>query len=475
MQNALKVYSYLGFWDWIVFASVLIATFGAAVYAHIIKDKQGNKVLDYMLMGRRLSLPLFVATLTATWYGGIFGVNEITHNYGIFNFVTQGFFWYIAYIIFALFIVKKISAYNSMTLPELTGDMFGPKSSKVAAVFTFFYIMPVAYTLSAGVFLHMVLGISVLKGMVLGTFFACAYTAFGGVRAVVFSEVVQFVVMCSSVLLVVVFSVKAFGGPSFLKANLPAAHFSLTGGQGVLSTLIWGFIALATLIDPNFYQRCFAAASSATAKKGILICTGIWFCFDICTTSGALYARAVLPSAEPSHAYFLYAVQLLPVGLKGFFVAGILAIILSTLDSFMFIASNTLSYDFLRKKFKNVVLTSRIAMFVVGGISILMALFFEGSFKNIWLTLGSYMSACLLFPILFGYIWPGKISDNVFSVCVLSSAVLMTLWKLVEHNGFWADVDGFYIGFISSIVFLTLAKLWSDFKNANNTKRTFNM
>ena len=80
-----------------------------------------------------------------------------------------------------------------------------------------------------------------------------------------------------AVLIVVFCSFYSFGGISFLKANLPASHFSITGGTGVLNTLIWGFIALATLIDPSFYQRCFAAKSPAVVKKGILISTFIWF------------------------------------------------------------------------------------------------------------------------------------------------------------------------------------------------------
>ena len=233
-------------------------------------------------MGRQLTLPLFVATLVATWYGGIFGVNEITFNYGIYNFVTQGAFWYISYLIFAFFITDKIARFKSVTLPDLTGQMFGPKSAKVAAIFTFFYITPVAYVLSLGMFLHMVFGIGILPGMVLGTLFTGLYSAWGGFRSVVFSDLVQFFVMCSAVLLVVLFSVGTFGGLSFLKANLPASHFTLTGGNSWLNTLIWGFIALSTLIDPSFYQRCFAAKNPGIVKKGILISTFIWFCFDSC-------------------------------------------------------------------------------------------------------------------------------------------------------------------------------------------------
>ena len=458
MLTKLKIISYLSAADWWVFGIVLVLTFAVAIYGHYRQKKPQNTALDYLLMGRQLTLPLFVATLVATWYGGIFGVNEITFNYGIYNFVTQGFFWYVAYIIFAFFIAERVAKYQSVTLPDLAQNMFGPKAGKVAAVFTFFYVTPVAYVLSLGLFLNMIFGIGVLNGMIIGTVFTCLYTAWGGFKAVVFSDLVQFFVMCSAVLLVVLFSVQDFGGLSFLKANLPPSHFSLTGGNGVLNTLIWGFIALATLIDPSFYQRCFAAKSPQIVKKGVLISTFIWFCFDICTTLGSLYARALLPAAEPAEAYFFYAVQLLPTGLKGFFVAGILAIILSTLNSFLFIASNTLSYDLLKNRFKNIVFSNRISLFVVGALAIVMAMLLNGSFKEIWITLGSYFSACLLVPILVGYIYPKRISDNLFVCSALCSAGVMTVWKLWPLSGVWAQIDGFYIGVSTSILILVFSK-----------------
>lgn len=458
MLSKLKIISYLTITDWIVFGLVLIATLAAALYGNYRRKHSQSKALDYLLMGRQLTLPLFVATLVATWYGGIFGVNEITFNYGIYNFVTQGFFWYVVYVIFAFFIVDKIAKYNSVTLPDLAQNMFGPKAGKVAAVFTLFYMMPVAYVLSLGLFLNMIFGISVWQGMIIGVLFTAAYTAWGGFKAVVFSDVVQFFVMCLSVFIVVVFSLRYFGGFSFLKANLPATHFSLTGGTSLLNTLIWGFIALATLIDPSFYQRCFAARSPSVVKKGILISTLIWFCFDICTTVGSLYARAILPHAQPSEAYFFYAVQLLPVGLKGFFVAGILAIILSTLNSFLFIASNTLSFDLLRNRFQNIILSNRISLFLVGILSACLAQFFHDSFKTIWLTLGSYFSACLLAPILMGYIFPRRISDNLFVTSALTSAVVMTIWKFLPLNNFLQQIDSFYIGVLTSIIILLCAR-----------------
>lgn len=458
MLPELKTLTYLQPLDWAVFFAVLLATALAAFYGswRLKKHKEQPSALDYLLMGRQLTLPLFVATMVATWYGGIFAVNEITFNYGIFNFVTQGVFWYVAYLIFAFFIAEKLARYSSFTLPDLTRQMFGPRAAKVSAVLVLCYIAPVAYVLSLGMFLHMVFGMSVLSGMVWGTFFVCAYSAWGGLRAVVFSDLVQFFVMCSSVALVVFFSVGTFGGLGFLRANLPASHFTLTGGNSWLATLIWGFIALSTLIDPSFYQRCFAARSPRVVKKGILISTCIWFLFDFCTTTGSLYARAVLPQAQAGQAYFFYAVQLLPVGLRGFFVAGILSIILSTLNSFLFIASNTLSFDLLRSQFKNIVVSNRISIFGVGAFSILLAQFFHGSFKEIWLVLGSYFSACLLAPIILAYLSPNRISDRLFVNSVLASAGMMTLWYILPQNDFTEMVDPFYIGVLTSLVILLL-------------------
>ena len=440
--------------DITVFVLVLLLTVAAVLYGQSLRKKGGSIMLDYMLMGRRLTLPLFVATLAASWYGGIFGVNEITFNYGIYNFVTQGLFWYAAYIIFALFLVKKVKQYQSVTIPDLAGRMFGPKSAKTAAVFTFFNILPISYVLSLGIFLNLIFSVPVIWGMVIGTAFVSLYCAWGGFRAVVFSDAVQFTAMCLAVLIVLIYSLCTFGGLDFLTANLPPSHFSLTGGNGWLNTLIWGAIALATLVDPSFYQRCFAAKDVKTARSGILICTLIWFCFDICTTAGALYARALLPDAQASHAYFLYAVQLLPSGLRGFFIAGILAVILSTLDSFLFIASNTVVYDLFKNKFKNKLIANQVSFFLIAALAIALAVFFEGNFRKIWFTMGSYMSACLLIPMLAGYIWPGTIKDKVFTFSALFSALAITVWDLLPKSGFAVQVDGFYIGIILNLVII---------------------
>ena len=114
--TSINLSDYLSVLDWTVFIAVLFITFASIFYGQKIKKTSG--VLETLLMGRKLTLPLFTATLVATWYGGIFGVTKIAFNQGIYNFVTQGAFWYIAYIVFALFMVDKILQSSHSSKPN---------------------------------------------------------------------------------------------------------------------------------------------------------------------------------------------------------------------------------------------------------------------------------------------------------------------------------------------------------------------
>jgi SSS family solute:Na+ symporter len=163
----------LGNLDWPVFIIILAATFLSV----IIGNKKLNKnqietselkLLDHLVMGRQLTLPLFVATLVATWYGGIFGVTKIAFNQGIYNFVTQGIFWYFAYLIFAFFMVDKIAPYRAVTLPNLLEKMFGKKSGILGAFFNFFNVLPVSYVISIGLFIQLLFNYSFELSMLIG-------------------------------------------------------------------------------------------------------------------------------------------------------------------------------------------------------------------------------------------------------------------------------------------------------------------
>ena len=444
----------LGSLDWPVFFIILGITYASVFYGLSKKntDQKDATVLDHLIMGRKLTLPMFVATLVATWYGGIFGVTKIAFNQGIYNFITQGVFWYIAYLLFAFFMVDKIAPYKAVTLPNLIEKMFGKKSGVLGAFFNFFNVLPISYAISIGLFIGLLTGYSFELSMAIGLVLVASYSSFGGLRSVVFSDLIQFFVMCSGVALVLILSISNFGGIEFLKSNLPETHFSITGTNSIATTFIWGMIALSTLVDPNFYQRCFAAKSPKVAKKGILISTLIWATFDICTTFGAMYARAVIPEAEAKTAYLSYAIQLLPEGLRGFFLAAILATILSTLDSYLFLSGATVSYDLVPKKLRDKKYLPIIGTLGSAIFAYILAVYFKGDIKTVWKTLGSYSAACLLLPVLLGHTLKKRISDGQFVITCLTGVVSTTWWRSTTHEGFFSNVDEIYIGSLTTML-----------------------
>jgi len=444
--------------DWVIFFFVLLATGASVLYGqrlhNKLPDQERASALELLLMGRKLTLPLFVATLVATWYGGIFGVTALTFEKGIYNFLIQGVFWYVAYFIFALFLVKRIRRHQVLTLPELAKTLVGPNAAKATAVLNFMNLLPLAYTISLGLFLQAIFGGSLLLNTSVGVALVTAYSLWGGFRAVVFSDLVQFFFMILSVVIVVIFAWAQMGHPLTLVEKLPATHFDITGGESISTLLIWGLIALSTLVDPSFYQRCLAAKSEAVARKGILISIGIWAFFDCCTTLGALYARAAMPGANPQNAYLQFSMQLLPDGFRGLVLSGILATILSTLDSFLFTAATCISYDFLKlkEKFRN--WHHHVALIFVSVLSIVCGIYFEGNVVEVWRTLGGLSSACLLFPLLTAQVFPGKLSDRTFTWAVALSGISVVSWKIFKHHWSLFAIDEFYIGILVTTLIL---------------------
>lgn len=406
--------------DFAVFFLVLSATIASVVFG--IQKRSENNFLDHLLMGRKLTLPLFTATLVATWYGGIFGVAEIAFNEGLYNFVTQGVFWYLSYIVFAVYILPKINQKSYSSLPELVSSRMGPFAGNWTASLNIFNLLPIAYIISLGKFLSLIFDIHFELGMVIGLLIVLSYSLFGGFRSVVYSDIVQFFVMLTSVILVFIFAVSKFGVSTL--SSLPDSYFSITGKSSLGETFMWGLIAFGTLVDPNFYQRSYAAKDTKTAQKGILLSTLIWLIFDISLTIGAMYAKAT-----GALDYFNFSLGLLPIGLRGFFLAGLLATILSTLDSYLFLAGSTLSLDLFNKKSTRI---QKFSIVIIAFISLALAFNSDGSIKSVWKFLGSLSSAALLFPML-GFYFLKSFKTSAFMLSSIAGTIATLYFTLFPH------------------------------------------
>lgn len=456
----LRIATYFNHLDWLVFGLLLTMT---ALVVFIKRrpttstHKKISPFMNHLLMGRTLTLPLFVGTLVATWYGAVLGVTQNTFEHGLYNFLTQGVFWYGCYFIFAVFLVKKIHATQAYSLPELVGHLYGKKSAKITAGLILFKTLPISYVLSLGFFIQWLCPFSLFESMAIGLLFVMAYSFFGGFRAIVFTDAIQCVLMCFSVLAVVCCAYCQYGGLNFLTSHLPAHYFHWQSDFSWEYTLVWLWIAIAkTFVNPVFYQRCMAVPKPRIATQGILISIVIWFFFDCCTTLGGLYAKAVLFDANPASAYLQFSLETLPHGLRGFFIAGMIAAILSTLDSYLLISTNTLLSDF--KWFNISSFFHRkffFCLLITTTLTLAFATQFE-SFESTQRTIGSFLTAVLFGPLLWHFIFPQSIKDEQFVLTAVAVMIFMLSAKWVT----W-QIDPFYIGNVISLCLLSGLTLWN--------------
>lgn len=402
--------------------------------------------VERLVAGRRLTLPVMVATLVATWYGDIFGVTQIAFEKGIYMFLTQGVCWYVAYVSFALFFAHRLRKSQALSLCDYVKRRHGSKAANFVGVAMLLMTLPLGCAMGGGVLLKLLWGFPLPLAMLAIVIVGAIFGHVGGFSGVVRSDVVQFLTMCGAVASVVLFSWIEFGGMPFLKSHLPPTHLSLASQTHWRAALVWiGIATSLTFLNPAFCQRCLAARNERTARWGILLSCLVWMVFDFCTLTGGLYARATFPQMDSVYAYFYYGLHLLPMGLKGFFIAGVFATILSTLDSFLLVASSVIADDLgLFGRF-SVASRRRWSMVIVVALTVSVPFFFHLNVESMWLWADGLFSCSVLMPLLLGRVC--GLSQRAFIGCGLVGGAGMALAK-----AFGGGIESFFIGHLCGLV-----------------------
>jgi SSS family solute:Na+ symporter len=438
------------------FAGVLYVGFRTS------RRTEQNEV-DFLLAGRSLTLPVFVMTLVSTWYGGILGVGEFSYRFGISNWVVQGLPYYVFAAVFAFALAKKVRATNLFSIPDKLEASYDRKTAVLGSVLTFILMTPAPYVLMLSVFLQMIFGWSMAVSLVVTALVAVSYLFVGGFRSDVETDILEFILMFSGFAVVIPFCVSRFGGMEYLTSHLPPLHLTWHGGNSTQYIIAWFFIALWTLVDPAFHQRCYAAKDGAVAKRGILISIGFWLIFDFMTATAGLYARAALPHLDqPVMAYPMLAEAVLPPIAKGLFYVGMLATIMSTLNTLAFVSAQTLGRDIVlrlrRAKTEAIAqqLSTRytqIGLVVSFALSVLLALAIP-SIINLWYTIGTVAIPGLLVPLMASYFERLKIPTR-FAFLAMASGWLTSLgWFIagsMREGAYPLGVEPIYPGLLVSI------------------------
>jgi len=294
---------------------------------------------DYVLAGRSLTLPLFICTLIATWYGAILGIGEFVHRYGLVTILCFGVPYYIAAVVYALALTGKIRRSTSFTIPEQFKGVYGGKASSIASVIMLGITVPAAYMLMIASFVESISGWGFLPSLAVSAVVSMAYVYKGGLRSDVYANVVQTVLMYVGFGVLLMFSIETFGSFDTMFATLPTLHREIPGHASWLFIVGWWVVALQTFIDPNFHVRTAAAATPAVARNGMLYSVLGWMLFDLLTISTALYAVAYTSTGSPVDTYIALSETVLPTAWKGLFAAGVIAAVMSTLDGYALVSA----------------------------------------------------------------------------------------------------------------------------------------
>lgn len=450
--------------DW----GLVLAYFGflAGVWLRLFGRRLA--AVDYLVAGRRVTLPAFVATLVATWYGGILGVGEYSYRYGISNWLVFGVPYYIGALLFAQLFARRARTTALYTIPDLLHQRFGRGPGLVGALAVFIVSAPAAYVLMLGTLFAAMFHLPLVPCIVAASLFSVFYIYNGGLRSVVFTDQIQFVLMYLGFIVMLAFLVARHGWLGFLHGALPASHFTWHGGNPPQAILVWYFIALSALVDPGFWQRAYAARDTDVARRGVLISIAFWILFDFLTTFSGLYARAVLPALrEPVFAFPELARVTLPAGALGLFYLAMIATVMSTIDSYGFIAATTIGRDIiwrLRREAGEERLRSysQLGLWIAAGFATALAIA-SRSVIALWHDLGSIVTPTLLVPVAVAL--RGRVALGGGSMlAVMIAPFAVTLYWVLSHNlgnagRYPLGVEPIYAGLAVSIVTYGAARM----------------
>ena len=487
--------------DYIIVIGFLIITIIIGLAASIGEKNSDD---NFLLSGRKVGLSLFILTNVATWYGGILGVGEFSYRYGLVSWFTQGLPYYLFALVFAFLFAKKVKDASLYTIPDKLEEVYGNKVSMVSSVLIFILVSPAPYLLILGQIISIVFNIDYFSALLISSFVSSVYLIKGGYKSNIWADAFSFFIMFIGFIIIVVVANNNYGGIDYLSANLPIEHLTLTGGTSLTFVVVWFLIALWTFTDPGFHQRCYSAKNGSVAKWGIVLSVVFWFIFDFLTNSTGLYSKAILPNLEnPVLAFPYLADEILNPGLKGLFFAALIATVLSTLNSFIFLSATTFSRDFIfriyssnkrsttaglivhqdknmsfpngvignpekpnnrfrlkayrndRSNELNLVLFTKIGIIVTLIISLVIAYFFE-SVVELWYTIGSICIPGLILLVVSSYYQKLRVSNNIalfeILIGVASSVVWLFIRQYFSHNEFLSQLEPMIIGLVLAVL-----------------------
>ena len=350
---------HLSLTDYIVFVAYMVAVLVVGLWV----ARRGQRTAkDYFLAGDNLPWYAVGFSLVASSISTEQFVGEVGYAYR-HGLAVSNWEWGImpALTIMLVFFVPMYLRRRISTMPEYLEYRFGSSCRILFAVITvisYVFINLAGVMYSGGLALHSIFGINIWLAILILAVGTGIYTVTGGLAAVVWTDVIQCILLLISGLLVFALGYEKVGGWEAIRGTgerahmiLPASHPELpwTGMLVLfLSTNVWYYAT-----NQYINQRVLAARNEWHARAGILFSgfLGIFLTFAVCFPG--LIAYRLFPNLKnPDEAYSKVVsavVGPLGFGIRGLVFAGLIGAIMSTLDSLINSCSTILTIDFYKR------------------------------------------------------------------------------------------------------------------------------
>jgi SSS family solute:Na+ symporter len=372
--------------------SIILAYLAITLIVGIVFRKQAstNKI-EFFLAGRGVGRLLLFFTMAATNFSAftIFGLSGAGYRIGYAFYPVMGFgtgFMALSFLLIGKPILVLSKERGYITPSDFIADRYGAPwlkklFSAVMIVFTLPYIAIQA--IASGHSLNTLVGIPYISGAALITGFIVVYVTLGGLRSIIWTDLVQSVMMIGFTLAAFFIIVRGSGG--FVPAHdevygsFPAL-FARPGQDGSMLFGFWfGYLFLWFFADPMFpqlFQRFLAARDQRSLNTTVVLYPLITtFLFFLTVSIGVLgrYTFPDLTAAESDAVFPLLLQRYAGVFLSTLLITGSLAALMSTMDSQLLTLTSLITVDFVRFK-RREVLKEKAVIVILGVLGFLIAI-----------------------------------------------------------------------------------------------------
>ena len=444
--------------DFTVFTLYAIVILGVGLWASRDKDGKSKSAEDYFLASKSLpwwaiGASLIAANISAEQFIGMSGSGFAV------GLAIASYEWMAALtlIIVGKYFLPIFIKKGLYTIPEFVEQRFSSQLKTILAVFwiglyVFVNLASVMYL--GGLALQTILGIDLITGVIGLAAFAAAYSLYGGLSAVAWTDIIQVVVLVLGGFVTTYLALDTVsGGGGFLNGlyiiydvvpekfemilssdnpefvNLPGIGV-LIGGMWVANLYYWGF-------NQYIIQRTLAAKSLEESQKGILFAAALKMIIPLIVVIPGIAAYVIvndpsllsnlgevgvnnIPSMGSADKAYPWLMQFLPTGLKGIAIAALAAAIVSSLASMLNSTATIFTMDIYKQLIHKNATDRKIVN--VGRLSALVALIIATIMAPL---LGGIDQAFQFIQEYTGIVSPG----------ILAVFVLGLFWKKTSNKG----------------------------------------